>query len=91
MGTAMFSRISACIRFEDLSVDDKIIIIKKKYDQVFEKLDQDDQKTIGSSGILAWFIANAGRYDNMRTMKNKVEKAIFELLSNSIIKEAEEV
>ena len=49
------------------------------------KLNEDERATIEASNILAWFIENAGRYDNMRTLKNKVEKAVFERLSAPII------
>lgn len=90
MGPAMFSRISGCIQFEDLSTEDKAAIAKNRYKQVYDRLCEDDKATIAASDILPWFVENADRYDNMRTMKNKVEKAIFELLSAPILEKREE-
>lgn len=50
------------------------------------KLDDADKEVISSSDIASWFSVNAGRYDNMRTMKSKISKAIFEMLSEQIVK-----
>lgn len=85
MGPAMFSRISECVSFEDLSAEAKVTIAQAHYDEILEKLTSADRETIEKSGISDWFAKNASRYDNMRTLKNKVEKAIFEKLSAPII------
>lgn len=85
MGPAIFSRIDACVGFDDLSVEEKKRIAKGYFDFIVEKLDSDDKKAIESSDIAGWFAANANRYDNMRIMKAKIEKAIFEMLSQSIL------
>ncbi len=85
LGNAMFSRIDACITFDDLSNEDKITIAERRYQEILERLDEGDSTTIESSDILEWFRQNASRYDNMRTMKNKLDKAIFEKLFNLII------
>lgn len=85
LGSAIFSRISVCIGFEDLDPENKVIIAERRYNEVLGKLDESERATIENSNILAWFQENAGRYDNMRTLKNKVEKAIFEKLSEPII------
>ena len=88
LGSAMFSRISVCIGFEDLDSEDKAKIAESRFDEVMGKLNEDERATIEASNILAWFKENAGRYDNMRTLKNKVEKAVFERLSAPIINES---
>ena len=85
LGAAMFSRIDACIAFDDLSAENKAIIAKRRYDEVVNRLDQEDRKVIEESRILDWFQSNANRYDNMRTMKHKIDKAIFEKLSAPIL------
>ena len=84
MGSAMFSRISACVAFSDLSDENKATIATRHYQRVVDRLDGEDRSLIENSGILSWFVAHASRYDNMRTMKNKIEKAIFERLSEPI-------
>lgn len=86
MGSAMFSRISVCIGFEDLEKEEKAAIAERRYREVMDRLIEDEKKTIEESDILSWFKANAGRYDNMRTLKNKVEKAIFDKLSEPIFR-----
>lgn len=85
MGPAMFSRIGACVRFCDLGIDEKATIIKEHIDFVLSKLDEEDKATIEQSDIRAWFFEHAAEYDNMRTMKNKIEMAIFKKLSAPII------
>lgn len=85
LGPAMFSRISECVAFGDLELEHKRAIARAEYDHIISKLDDEDRLTIEASDISAWFFENAGRYDNMRTMKNKVSKAIFERLSATII------
>ena len=85
VGPAIFSRIDACVRFEDLKVEEKALIAKRHYDFVLGKLDSEDRAVVEASDISEWFAGNAGRYDNMRILKNKVEKAIFEKLSRAIL------
>lgn len=84
LGSAMFSRINVCIGFEDLYPEDKAAIAEKRYNEVMEKLNEHEKAIIENTNILTWFRENAVRYDNMRTLKNKVEKAMFEKLSESI-------
>lgn len=84
MGGAIFSRISASVEFTDLTAEGKRVLIKRHYDKIVSKLDGEDAATISESDILSWFKNNAERYDNMRTLKAKIEKAIFEKLSSPI-------
>ena len=84
VGSAMYSRISSCVAFDDLSEGEKVIIAKRRYEEIVGRLDEEDAQVIENSNILQWFITNASRYDNMRTMKNKVDNAIFGKLSAPI-------
>ena len=81
LGPAMFSRIGCCIKFEDISVEQKCVIIEKWYTQISEKLLEDEQAHIASTDILEWFKNNANRYDNIRILKGKLENAIFDELT----------
>ncbi len=85
MGPAMFSRINASVGFTDLGPGEKSEIVKRRYNKVLSCLDEEDQAVIESSEILRWFLGHVDRYNNMRTLKNKIDKAIFEKLSESII------
>lgn len=81
---AMFSRISVCVKFSDLQPVEKATIATRHYNKVIAMLDKEDRAVINASGILSWFTAHAGEYNNMRTMKNKIEKAVFLKLSTPI-------
>lgn len=85
LGPAMFSRIDDCVRFEDLTDDLKQEIAEKHYATILGELERDDREEIERSDILEWFKSNISRYDNMRTLKIKIEKAIFRHLSDAII------
>lgn len=85
LGPAMFSRIGCCIKYEDIDVEFKKQIIKNTYAEIIEKLKSDEKAFIESSNILTWFLENAGRYDNIRIMKTKLENAIFEKLTDNFI------
>ena len=84
MGGAIFSRISASVEFTDLSAEGKRELIRRHYDRIVSKLDEEDRTSIAESDILSWFDNNAERYDNMRTLKAKIEKVVFEKLSSPI-------
>lgn len=88
LGAAIFSRIGACIEFEDLAPLEKATIAEGHYNEVLQKLNEDERKAIEESDILQWFKNNVNRYDNMRMLKNKVEKAIFERLSAPIFEKS---
>jgi ATP-dependent Clp protease ATP-binding subunit ClpA len=87
LGSAMFSRITSCIGFNDLTPWEKTEIATRHYKKVLGYLDAEDKAVIEQSNILPWFQAHARDYNNMRTMKNKVEKAIFDKLSAPIFED----
>ncbi len=88
LGPAMFSRIGACIHFDDLSEEQKQSIVEKWYLKVLDELQVDEKEVIENTDILAWFKENANRYNNIRTLKTKLENAVFEkLVSEFIMKE----
>lgn len=60
-------------------------LIRKHYDRIISKLDDEDSATIAASNILSWFENNTERYDNISPFKTKIEKAIFEKLSEPLL------
>lgn len=90
LGPAMFSRISACIKFSELSVDEKRTIIDRHFDYVIGLLDEGDAKLINDRDVRGWFLRNAGHYDNVRIMKNKIERAVFGVLTNRLLSGSED-
>lgn len=85
LGPAMFSRIGCCIAFEELSTEQKQNIIRKWYDSVLSSLEADEKEEIDKTDILDWFIKNAERYDNIRTLKTKLENAVFDKLAEIFV------
>lgn len=86
LGPAMYSRIGACIEFYDLPDDEKREIAAAHYSYIFDCLDDDDKTFINNTDIANWFQKNAPRYDNVRIMKTKIERAIFGQLTTNVLK-----
>ena len=85
LGPAMFSRIRDCIEYQELSKKEKEIIIEKYYTEIIKNLKDDEINIIKNTNIKDWFINNADRYDNIRILKNKMENAIFKILTEKLI------
>lgn len=85
LGPAMFSRIGSCIEYTDLTIAQKCEIIQTWYDNLVSQLQQDERGVIASTDILEWFKDNAERYDNIRTLKTKLENAVFDTLTEKFI------
>ena len=85
LGPAMFSRIGCCIKFDELSTDQKRTIITNWYKEILDSLQSDEKAFIETTNVLEWFIKNASRYDNIRTLKTKLENAVFDKLTEHYI------
>lgn len=85
LGPAMFSRVGACIKFDDLTTEQKQSIVETWYLKVKGELQSDEQSVIEKTDILEWFKANANRYNNIRTLKTKLENAVYEKLTSEFI------
>lgn len=85
LGPAMFSRIGCCIKFAELTEEQKRNIIQKWYDEILKSLKVDEQQIIRNTDILEWFKQNAERYNNIRILKAKMENAIYEKLTDVFI------
>lgn len=81
----MFSRIGCCIKFDELSTDQKRTIITNWYKEILDSLQSDEKAFIETTNVLEWFIKNASRYDNIRTLKTKLENAVFDKLTEHYI------
>ena len=90
LGPAMFSRIGCCIEYEELSTEHKKTIINTWYTTILSGLDDDEREYISGTNIAQWFITNAGRYDNIRILKTKLENAVFDKLTEKFILQREE-
>ncbi|MCR5607672.1 MAG: AAA family ATPase [Lachnospiraceae bacterium] len=85
LGPAMFSRIGCCVKYEDLTAEEKQTIVLNWYEDITKDLIKDEKNYIDRTSIRNWFLENAGRYDNIRILKNKLEKAIYDSLTDKFI------
>ena len=49
------------------------------------EISNNEKDFIQNTDVHEWFIKNAGRYDNIRILKGKMENAIFEKLTEQFI------
>ncbi len=87
LGPAMFSRIGACIKFEHLSPEDMQVIVRKHFDYLIDLLDEEGARLVEEHDVRGWFVRNAGRFDNIRIMKSKIERAVFGVLTKRLLDE----
>lgn len=85
LGPAMYSRIGACVEYFELSEEEKIVLVNRHFKKVIDCLDGADSDLIEESNMRQWFIENSARYNNIRIMKTKIERAIFRKLSARVI------
>lgn len=87
LGTAMFSRIGSCVEFDGLSPDAKRKIAGKYLERLTARLDDADRGMIEETDMVDWFLDNAERYDNMRIMKSKIDRAVFGYLTDRLLED----
>ncbi|MDR3594561.1 AAA family ATPase [Clostridium sp.] len=83
LGIPIYSRFSKIVRFDTISLENRIKIAKKNYEELFKQLDVEDQALIFPNQIMEFYIEQIakGYYKNMRMLKNDIEDAInFEIL-----------
>lgn len=83
LGAPIYSRFSKVIKFNSISVDNKIKIAQINYDSLIGDLIAEDKELITDNTILDLFTSKIkeGYYKNMRMLKNDIEDAInYEIL-----------
>lgn len=78
LGTPIYSRFSKVIVFNPISIDDKLKIAKKSYEQIMEQIKPEDKELIGDNTVLSFFEKGIkdNAYQNMRMLRNDIEDAI---------------
>ncbi len=78
LGAPIYSRFSKVIKFDEISVADKLNIAERNYNLLFAQLSEEDRKLIQDNKVLNFFqnAIQQGYYSNMRTLKNDIEDAI---------------
>jgi len=85
LGPAMFSRIGCCIEYSDISIEQKRSIIDRWYNEILNRLTEEERAFIQGTDLKSWFYENVERYDNIRLLKTKLENAIFDELTDNFI------
>lgn len=83
LGTPIYSRFTKVIKFNPISIEDKIKIAEKNYLTLFKELTYEDRMLIKENNVLAFYInkIQEGYYKNMRMLKNDIEEGLnFEIL-----------
>lgn len=83
LGTPIYSRFSKVVRFEPISTEDKLKIMRKTYEDLLDKMDKQDRELIIDNTILDSFVKVIlnGAYPNMRMLRNDIEDALnYEIL-----------
>ena len=78
LGAPIYSRFSKVIKFDEISIEDKIKIAAKNYNTLYSQLSSEDQELIKENVVLNVFTdaIRQGFYNNMRTLKNDIEDAL---------------
>lgn len=71
--SAMFSRISCCIKFDKLSKKDKEIVLNKHYNYIINSLNDEEKHIIYDTDMLEWFGNNIARFNNIRIFKKSLK------------------
>lgn len=91
MGMPIFSRFNDSITFQDLSTSEKEILLDQIYQKCLLLLSDDEKKKVEDSDIYAWHKQNLSHFNNVRIIRNRVEKAINDRLIDDIINGKEPV
>ena len=78
LGTPIYSRFSKVIIFNPISVNDKIKIAEKCFNNIYRNLSDEDKSLIADNKVLSLFQESIkkGAYRNMRMLKNDIEDAL---------------
>ena len=78
LGAPIYSRFSKVIKFDEISLEDKLSIAEKNYNILYAQLSAEDKDLILDNHVLLFFqnAIRQGYYSNMRTLKNDIEDAI---------------
>ncbi len=85
LGPAMYSRISYCIKYSELTREEKNKIIDNWYLKILDNLTDDESMYINETDVLEWFKQNSNRYDNIRLLKTRLENAVYKELTENFI------
>ncbi len=85
MGMPIFSRFNDAIIFENLSIADKEVLLKRIYATYIDNLSEDERSIIEETDIYNWHKDRLKNFKNVRIIRSRVEKAINDKLVEPII------
>ena len=86
LGLAMASRIEKSVEFSNLDIFSKLKIIRMKYDNILENLNEDEKSIISETKLFIWYCDNVESFNNMRELKTSIEQDVFDVLTSQLLK-----
>ena len=79
LGSAIYSRFTKIIRFEQISPDNRIRIANEAFLNTMESLDEEERNMVPSEYLLGAYIdaINKGAYNNIRLLRNDIEESVY--------------
>lgn len=86
LGLPIFSRIDMKVEFQNLTEEEIVSVIEFEFKKVMDKLHKSEQKIINQYGLLDVYLKSIKSFENIRLLNSFIEKDIFELLFNNMLK-----
>ncbi|MGK4073091.1 AAA family ATPase [Lactobacillus crispatus] len=84
VGMPIFSRIDKKIKFEPLTTEDKESVIRNKFEQIINKLhDENDRAMIRQSNLEEQYLKHADDFSNIRMLNKIIENNVYDYLLDS--------
>ena len=90
LGSPIYSRFDAMIKYDYLSGDEKKLILTQLFKNTIQQLHPDEELIISETNIHSLFEKNIDQYTNVRSLKHSVEEAVYTHLFDAFIEDCEE-
>lgn len=80
VGLPIYSRIDSKIRFTQLTTDEVKIVIKNQFQQVLDRLSEEDKKIIEESNLENKYLESVKVFKNVRMLDKFIENDVFTLI-----------
>ena len=74
------------VEFQNLTEEEIVSVIEFEFKKVMDKLHKSEQKIINQYGLLDVYLKSIKSFENIRLLNSFIEKDIFELLFNNMLK-----
>lgn len=85
MGEPIYYRFDSFIKFEELSIENKKIIIERKYNNHISNLEGEDKTTIESKNVKEFLINSANNIPNARKIDSIIKDTLSLIMLDKIL------